>query len=427
VRVPTLGAPTASQALGYALFRMLGKIVIVGAGQAAAQAVETLRRRGFHETITLVGEEPLCPYQRPPLSKKYLSGAMSPERLLIRPPHFYAEHAIDLRLGRRAVEIDRTAQRVRLDDGDTLAYEALLLATGSRPRGLQVPGSELKNIYFLRTIADVDRIRAGLTPGVSLVVVGGGYIGLEVAASSHELGVETTVLEMADRVMSRVTCETVSSFYAREHARHGVRIFCGARVRAFQGTPSNGVRSVACEDGSEHRADVVVVGVGVAPVDELASAAGLECANGIVVDEFCRTTDPNIYAAGDCTNHPSAHYARRLRLESVDNAFEQGTSAALNMLGIVTRHDKVPWFWSDQFDLKLIIVGVSQGADTELLRGDPLSRSFTMCYLRAGELIAVDTINSAKDQMAARKLIPARVRPNLDRLKDMSCALKDCL
>lgn len=403
---------------------MLGRIVIVGAGQAGAQAVDTLRRKGFKDSIVLVGDEPHVPYQRPPLSKKYLSGGLEAERLLIRPAHFYADHAIDMRLGRRVREIDRSGRRVGLDDGTTLEYDALLLATGARPRGLTCPGATLPGVHFLRTIADVDGIRAEVGPGRRLVIVGGGYIGLEVAASCRELGVEVTVLEMASRVMNRVTCAEVSEFYEAEHARHGVNIVCNARVRALLGTDR--VRSVACEDGSEHPADVVVVGVGVAPADELAVAAGIECANGIVVDEFCRTSDPNVYAAGDCTNHPSAHYGCRLRLESVDNAFEQGTSAALNMLGTPTAHHKVPWFWSDQFDLRLVIVGLSQTAELVVARGDPATRSFSMCYLRDGELVAIDTVNSTKDQMAARKLIPARMRPNVDKLADAAIPLKDC-
>jgi len=404
---------------------MLGRIVIVGAGQAGAQAVDTLRRKGFKDSIVMVGDEPHLPYQRPPLSKKYLAGALEAERLLIRPAHFYADHGVEMRLGRRVREIDRSAKRVGLDDGTTLDYDSLLLATGARPRGLTCPGASLPGVHFLRSITDVDGIRREVGPGRRLVIVGGGYIGLEVAASCRELGVEVTVLEMAARVMNRVTCAEVSEFYEAEHRRHGVDIVCNARVRALVG--SDRVRAVVCEDGAEHAADVVVVGVGVAPADELAVAAGIECANGIVVDEFCRTSDPNVYAAGDCTNHPSAHYGCRLRLESVDNAFEQGTSAALNMLGTPTAHHKVPWFWSDQFDLRLVIVGLSQTADLVLMRGDAGARSFSMCYLRAGELVAIDTVNSTKDQMAARKLIPARVRPNVDKLADAAIPLKDCL
>jgi len=402
------------------------RIVIAGGGQAAAQAVDTLRRKGFTGTLVLIGEEPWLPYQRPPLSKKYLAGALERERLLLRPAHFYESHAVETRLGRRVEEILRREQRLRLDDGSTVAYDALLIATGSRPRQLTAPGTDLDGVHFLRTIADVERIRAGWTAGKRLVIVGGGYIGLEVAATARELGLEVTVLEMADRVMNRVVCPEISSFYEAEHSRHGVRILCNSKVRALAAIPgSTRVRAVVTADGDEHAADCVVLGCGAVPADHLAAAAGLACENGVVVDEGCRTSDPVIFAAGDCSNHPSLRYGRRLRLESVDNAFEQGASAALNMLGPAIAHDKVPWFWSDQYDLKLIIIGVSQGYDAVVMRGDPATHAFSACYLRGGELIAVDAVNSPKDQMAARKLIAARARPSVDKLADPGVPMKD--
>lgn len=405
---------------------MYERIVIAGGGQAAVQAIDTLRRKGFTGQIVLVGEEPWLPYQRPPLSKKYLAGALERERLLLRPQHFYESHSVEMRLGRRVEEISRREQRLRLDDGSTVAYDALLVATGSRPRPLAAPGVDLDGVHFLRTIADVERIRAGWAPGKRVVVVGGGYIGLEVAATARELGMEATVLEMADRVMNRVVCPQVSAFFEAEHARHGVRILCNSEVRALAAAPGSGqVRAVVTDGGEEHAADCVVVGCGALPADGLAAACGLACENGVVVDDRCRTSDPAIYAAGDCTSHPSLHYGRRLRLESVDNAFEQGASAALNMLGIETVHDKVPWFWSDQYDLKLIIVGIGQGYDTVVMRGSPASHVISACYLRGGELIAVDTVNSPKDQMVARKLIAARARPNPHKLADSAVPLKD--
>ncbi len=405
---------------------MYERIVIAGGGQAAVQAVDTLRRKGFTGQVVMVGDEPWLPYQRPPLSKKYLAGGLERERLLLRPPHFYATHSVETRLGRRVEEISRREQRVRLDDGSTIAYDALLIATGSRPRPLAAPGADLDGVHFLRTIADVERIRAEWMPGKRLVIVGGGYIGLEVAATARELGLQVTVLEMADRVMNRVVCPQVSAFYEAEHVRHGVRILSNSRVRALAAAPgTRRVRAVVTEDGEEHAAECVVVGCGALPADALAVACGLACENGVVVDERCRTSDPAIYAAGDCTNHPSLRYGRRLRLESVDNAFEQGASAALNMLAMETVHDKVPWFWSDQYDLKLIIVGVGQGYDTIVMRGDPATHAFSACYLRGGELIAVDSINSPRDQMAARKLIAARARPHPDKLADPAVPLKD--
>jgi 3-phenylpropionate/trans-cinnamate dioxygenase ferredoxin reductase subunit len=408
------------------LLAMFGQIVIVGAGQAADQAVHTLRRKGFTGKLAVVGDEPWLPYQRPPLSKKFLAGALERDRLVLRPQQFYTEHSVETHLGRRVKEISRSARRVLLDDGSSLPYDALLLATGSVPRPLTVPGANLAGIHTLRTIADVDRIRADIGAGKRLVIIGGGYIGLEVAATTRELGLDVTVLEMADRVMNRVTCKEVSAFYESEHARHGVRIITNSKVQAIAGDSQTGrVKAVLTDDGAEHPADVVLVGVGVVAADELAVSAGLECANGILVDEYCRTSDPAIFAAGDCANAPNLHYGRRLRLESVDNAFEQAASAAHNLLGTPTVHDKVPWFWSDQYDLKMIIVGLCQEHDTVVMRGSPATRSFSACYLRNGELIAIDSINSPKDQMAARKLIAARARPHLEKLANAAVALKD--
>ena len=406
--------------------QMYRQIVIVGGGQAAAQAVDTLRRKGFTGKLTVIGEEPCLPYQRPPLSKKYLAGSLERERLLIRPAQFFAAHDVTTHLGRRVSDIARRSQPVRVADGLGVPSDALVRATGSPPRRRLAPGGELGGVHYLRTVADADRIRAECAAGGRLVIIGGGYIGLEVAATATELGMEVTVLEMADRVMNRVTCPEVSAFYQGEHARHGVHIRCNETVRALRGDARSGrVRAVLTEQGGEYAADVVIVGVGVAPADELARAAGLECENGIVTDAHCRTADETIYAAGDCASHLNRQYGRHLRLESVDNAFEQGTTVALNLLGTATPHDKVPWFWSDQFDLKLIIVGVAHGYDTLVIRGAPAARSFSACYLRDGELVAIDTINSPRDQMAARKLIPVHARPDPARLADPAVALKD--
>ena len=406
---------------------MVEHIVIVGAGQAGVQALDTLRRKGFVGEITLVGEEPWLPYQRPPLSKKFLSGSMERERLLIRPEAFFAEHKIRVLRERRVMRIDRAGRAIHLDDGVVVKYDKLLLATGSHPRRSSAPGADLGGVHFLRNVADVERIRGEFVRGKRLVIVGAGYIGLEVAATASEMGLEVTVLEQAERVLSRVTCPQISSFYQSEHAKHGVRIVCRAQVSEIEGGADGRVRAVSCDDGSSHPADVALIGIGVNATDVLAQEAGLECANGIVVDQHCRTSDPHIYAAGDCTSHPNIHYGRRVRLESVDNAFEQGTSAALNMLGTPTPHDKLPWFWSDQYDLKMIIVGLSQGYDEVVMRGSVDARSFSACYLREGELIAVDTVNAPKDQMAARKLVAARARPDRVKLQEPAIPLRDCL
>ena len=407
---------------------MFTPILIVGAGQAAAQAVETLRKRGHVGPLTLVGDENLLPYQRPPLSKKYLAGQLEADRLLIRHAAHYEEHHVDLRLGFAAVSLDTAARRVEVADGSHYEYEKLLLATGSRPRLLPVPGAELVGVYYLRTTADVDRLRAELQPGRRAVIVGGGYIGLEVAATCREAGLDVTVVEALDRVMRRVVSPEVSRFYEAEHSRHQVKIHCGVRVQALIPGGNGGTQRVAAvrlTDGREIPADFVLIAVGVEPVDSLAREAGLACEDGIVVDEHCRSSDPHVWAAGDCTRHPSVHYGTRVRLESVDNAFEQGTSAALNLLGLPTVHDKVPWFWSDQYDLKMVIVGLADGADEVIRRGDPASRAFSMCYLKAGELVAVETVNQTRDQMAARKLILARARPDRAKLADPAVALKD--
>ncbi len=387
------------------------RIVIVGAGQAAAQAIETLRHRGHTGPITLIGDEDSLPYQRPPLSKKYLAGVLERDRLLIRHVDHYLAHGVDLRLGFAVVNIDRARRRVELADGSSIEYDRLLIATGSRPRLLPQTW-EAARPYYLRTSADVDLLRAQMAPGRRATIIGGGYIGLETAATLREAGLEVTVYEAADRVMSRVVSPAVSRFYEAEHTRRGVDL-----RRMVPGTEIPGIG----ENGG-----FLLAAIGVVPADSLARDAGLECQDGILVDEYCRTSDPDIWAAGDCTRHPSPRYGARVRLESVDNAFEQGTSAALNMLGLTTVHDKVPWFWSDQYDLKMVIVGLASGHDTAVLRGDPATRAFSVCYLRDGELIAVETVNHTKDQMAARKLIPARARPDPRKLADPTIPLRDC-
>ncbi len=409
-------------------------MVIVGGGQAGGQAVETLRRRGHRGPITLIGDELLLPYQRPPLSKKFLAGSLDRDRLLIRHAAHYEEHAVETRLGFAAVRIDRAQRRLEISDGSHVEYDRLLLATGSLARQIPVPGAELAGVHYLRTFADVERLRTELLPGRRGVIVGGGYIGLECAATCRELGVAVTVLDAADRVMSRVVSPWISRFYEDEHVKHGVEIHLRARVAAFLPDPDEAasrpgtarVAAVELADGGRIPADFVLVAIGVTPNESLARDAGLDCDNGILVNEFCQTSDPLIYAAGDCARHPSIHYGGSVLLESVDNAFEQAQSAALNMFGITTVHDKVPWFWSDQYDLKMIIVGLSAGHDHAVLRGEPGSRSFSVCYLRDGELIAVDTVNAAKDQLSARKLIPARARPDPRKLADPAVPLKDC-
>jgi 3-phenylpropionate/trans-cinnamate dioxygenase ferredoxin reductase component len=404
---------------------MISTILIIGAGQAGAQAVDTLRREGFTGRLVLIGDEPELPYQRPPLSKKFLSGEMAADRLPFRHRSFYDEHRVELKLGQPAVRLDAAARLVTLEDGETLPYDRLLLCLGAASRQLTCPGAALAGVHTLRGLPDVPPIQQGFKPSARVVVIGGGYIGLETAATCRKMGCEVTVLEMADRIMNRVVAPPVSHYFAGEHRAHGVNILCDMRVVRLEGGAR--VERVVCADGSTHAADLVIVGVGAIATTDLAGKAGLACDNGIVVDEYCRTSDEAIYAAGDCTNHPSLRFGRRVRLESVDNAFEQAKTAAINLLGRPVAHDRVPWFWSDQYDNKLLIVGLSQDYDRQVLRGDPASRSFSVCYLKGCELLAVEAINHSKDYMAARKLIADRTPMDPDKLANNELGLKEAI
>ncbi|MDP9065962.1 MAG: FAD-dependent oxidoreductase, partial [Pseudomonadota bacterium] len=306
-------------------------ILIVGGGQAGAQAVDTLRREGYAGRLVLVSNEVQLPYQRPPLSKKFLSGEMSIERLPFRHRAFYDEHHVELMLGVGADRLDPLARRVVLSNGEEMIYDRLMLCLGAGSRRLTCPGADLPGVHYLRSVADVAGIQAGLKPGARVVIIGGGYIGLETAATARQMGCSVTVLEMADRVMNRVVASHVSEYFAHEHRSQGVKILCNTRVLSLQG---NGrAERVVCADGSSFEADVVVVGVGAVANMQIAADAGLTCENGIVVDEYCRTSDAAVYAAGDCTYQPSPRFEMRVRLESVDNAFEQAKAAALNVLG----------------------------------------------------------------------------------------------
>jgi 3-phenylpropionate/trans-cinnamate dioxygenase ferredoxin reductase subunit len=319
---------------------MAQSVVIVGASHAAVQAIDTLRREGHAGPIFLVGDEPHLPYNRPPLSKKYLAGELERDRLWLRSAQFYQQHRVETRFGVPVTAIDRGARRLRLGDGSELSYDSLILCVGGRPRRLEVPGHELAGIHLLRTIADVDAIRADLAGARRIVVVGAGYIGLEAAACARHLGLEVTVLETAPRVLNRVVAPEDSAFYERCHAREGVTVLCNQTVTAFDG--DGRVRAVDC-GARRFPADLVIVGVGIQPCVTLAESAGLRCDNGIWVDEQCLTSDPSVYAAGDCTNHPSVRYRRRVRLESVDNAVEQAKTATLNICGRKSTALKTPY------------------------------------------------------------------------------------
>lgn len=392
---------------------MSSRLVIVGGGQAAVQTIVSLRQLGFDGPVTLICGEPLLPYQRPPLSKKYLAGELGAERLLLKPEHFYVERGVTT-VTAHATELDTTHRRVLLDDGRALDYDWLVLATGSRVRRLDVPGADHAGIHYLRTVADADAIQRDLTPGARVVLVGAGYIGLEVAAVAKSRGHAVTVLEAADRVMSRVVSEPVSRFYEREHRAGGVDLHCGAIVRAFHGTDR--VRSVEIDGGVHFDCDLAIVGIGIEPNVELARDAGLSCGNGVVVDAYARTSDERVLAAGDCTEHTLC--GRRVRLESVANAIQQGKCAASCVVGTPTPYAEVPWFWSDQYDLKLQIAGLPGAHERVVVRGDPAARSFAAYYVTADGVVSVEAVNSPRDFLAARKLIGSGARVDLGQLMD---------
>ena len=397
--------------------------MIVGGGHAAGQAAASLRQEGYEGGVVVVGDEPHLPYQRPPLSKEYLAGQQGLERIHLRPQKFYADRDIDVRSGVRVSAIDRAAHTVVCADDTTLSYDRLLLATGSRPRLLEVPGSDLAGVCLLRTIADAEAIRDQLRPNARLVIVGGGYIGLEVASVARQQGLDVTVLEMEDRILARVTTPAMSEFYHRLHTGKGVTIRTKAKAASFSG---NGrLEAVTCDDGTSVPADLAVVGVGIVPNVELADEAGLACDNGIVVDERTCTADERIYAAGDCTNHPNPILGRRLRLESVPNAMEQSRVAAANMAGGDRSYASVPWFWSDQYDLKLQMVGFSTDAEHEVVRGDPDEETFATFHFRGDTLIAADAVNRPREFMVARQLVGKSV--DAKRLADPAVDLKSLL
>lgn len=402
---------------------MVEKIVIVGAGHAAGQVVASLKQQKFSGEILLVGDEAHLPYQRPPLSKKFLAGELAADRLYVKPESFYEDPQIEVRLQTRVTAIDRQQKRLQTADGDDIRYDKLILALGSRVRRLPIEGADLDGVHYLRTIADVDGIRGELSSKKNAVIVGAGYIGLEVAAVVRQMGLEVTVVEMADRVMSRVVSPEISDFYQIEHSTQGVRLRLSTGVSAFRG--ESRIESVETADGELIPADFVVVGVGIAPNTELASAAGLNVENGIVVDDRCQSSDPDIYAVGDCTNHPNSIYDRRLRLESVHNALEQAKTAVSNICGNESHYSQVPWFWSDQYDLKLQIAGLSEGYDDVVIRGNPADRSFACLYLRGGKLIATDAVNSPKDFVQSKALIAAKSSVDPEQLRDSDVQLKD--
>jgi 3-phenylpropionate/trans-cinnamate dioxygenase ferredoxin reductase subunit len=377
-------------------------VVIVGAGHAGVQAAASLREEGFGEEIILLSDEPELPYQRPPLSKAFLKGEMDVHGLPLRAEAFYRDHAIDLRRATRAARIDRAARILETPGGGAHEYGHLILATGARHRRLEVAGVDLPGVFSLRTIADATAIRERLGPGTKLVIIGAGFIGLEIAATAIALGAEATVVEIA-RPMGRAVSPVISDFYLKAHASSGVRFRIGRGVAEIQGVDK--AEAVLLTDSEVLPADCVVVAVGVTAEDALARASGLECANGIVVDAHMLTSDPAISAIGDCADFPNAALGFRTRLESVQNAVDQGRCVARRLVGKPAPYDALAWFWSDQGDLKLTIAGLSHGVDRWALRGDPETRAFSTFGFRDGRLAVVESVNRAGDHAAAKRII----------------------
>lgn len=398
-------------------------VIIVGGGHAAGQAAASLRQEGFEGAITVIGEEPHPPYQRPPLSKQYLAGEQPIDKVYLRPESFYEGKDITLKKGVRVDALNTQDKTVTTDGGDTLNFEHLVIATGTRPRLLPIPGADLNGVHYLRTIADVDAIRAEFASGKKLVIVGGGYIGLEVAAVAVEAGLKVSVLEMEDRILQRVTTPQMSEFYTRLHIGRGIDIRTNTGANAFEGKDGS-VATVVCGD-EKIDADIVVVGIGVIPNIELAEAAGITCDNGIVVDNRCKTSVDNVYAIGDCSNHPNELLDRRLRLESVPNAMEQSRVTAATIVGKDKTYNSMPWFWSDQYELKLQMLGFSADGDETVERGDMSANEFAVFYLKDDKVVAVDAVNSPRDFMAAKQLVGKVV--DKAKLADTNVPIKELL
>jgi 3-phenylpropionate/trans-cinnamate dioxygenase ferredoxin reductase subunit len=397
-------------------------LVIVGGSYAAAQVAASARQNGYQEPIRILSEESHIPYQRPPLSKGFLTDA-GDDAMPLRAEAFYREQGIALELGTKVTLLDPARKQVLVAGGARLPYDRLVLATGARPRALALEGHELEGVFTLRTIQDARAIKQRLRAAQSVAVIGGGFIGLEAAASCRKLGKQVTVIEALPRLMARALPALLADWFAARHRSHGVDLRLGAGVSALRGAGGS-VRAVALADGMEIPAELVIVGIGVLPNEELAAAAGLRCANGIVVDHHGRSSDTNIFALGDCSRHPSRYSEAPLRLESVQNAMDQARAAGATLAGKETPYDSVPWFWSDQYDLKLQMAGLSAGHDEHALRGSLEEGKFSLYYLRQGRLVGVDSVNRPGDHMLARKLVSARCTLSAAQAADAGFDLK---
>ena len=407
-------------------------VVIVGAGHGGAQAAIALRQNGFTGTVVMIGREPEPPYERPPLSKEYFAREKTFDRLYIRPPAFWEEKQVELMLSVEVTAVDAQAKTLTLSNGESLGYGSLIWATGGDPRRLPVPGGDLAGVHAVRTRADCDQLMGEIDGGVkNIAVIGGGYIGLEAAAVLTKLGCQVTLLEALPRVLARVAGEELSAFYEKEHRDHGVDLRTGVSVEALEGAKGiegGRVTGVRLGDGSVVPADAVIVGIGIVPAVGPLIAAGAAGGNGVDVDEMCRTSLPQVFAIGDCAAF-ACDFADGtvMRVESVQNANDQATCVAKQLCGDAKPYHAFPWFWSNQYDLRLQTAGLSVGYDQTVVRGDPAERSFSVVYLKHGRVIALDCVNMVKDYVQGRKLVEAKVSPDLDRLADAAVPLKELL
>jgi len=403
-------------------------VLIVGAGHGGAQAAVALRQNKFEGTIAVVGDEPELPYERPPLSKEYFSGEKTFDRILIRPAAFWADRHIDMLLSRRVASVDPAAHLATLTDGSTIGYGKMIWATGGAPRRLVCSGHDLAGVHAVRTREDVDRMLGEMAGTTNVVVIGGGYIGLEAAAVLSKFGKKVVVLEALDRVLARVAGEPLSRFYEAEHRAHGVDVQLDAKVDCILGGAGDRVTGVRMHDGSVLPADMVIVGIGIVPAVEPLIAAGAAGGNGVDVDSYCRTSLPDIYAIGDCAMHANDFAGgARLRLESVQNANDQATTAAKDILGMAEPYHAVPWFWSNQYDLRLQTVGLSVGFDEAIVRGDPGTRSFSVVSLTVGRKLALDCVNAVKDYVQGKALVVGGLSPDKASLANPEVPLKGLL
>jgi 3-phenylpropionate/trans-cinnamate dioxygenase ferredoxin reductase component len=397
--------------------------VIVGTGQAGFQTAASLRSEGYADPITLIGEEPHIPYNRPPLSKGFVLGTQDAESIELRPVNFYKTHQINLLCGERVVGISRAEKQIEIASGGNLSYDSLVLAVGASNRRLPVSGGDLEGVLYLRSLAEAIFIKKRIEESQRIVVVGGGFIGLELAAVASSVGKSVTVIEALPRVMARVVAPIISEFFHELHTSRNVKILCGATVKEIRGANGH-VNEVLVSDGSVHPADLVLVGIGVAPNIELARDADLAVSNGIAVNEYLETEDKNIFAIGDCAEYPNAFAGGRVRLESVQNAADQAQCVAMTIAGHRTKYNSLPWFWTDQYEIKLQMAGISAGHDRVVTRGNAEARKLSVFYFRSGKLIAVDSINRPVDHMIGRKLIASGAKLTPEECADESVDLK---